>query len=65
MWPVKQIFSLKVVVPTKECYEAWLLNGLTPRPEVSKIRTIFVMSTLKDTGELPLEFYKEHSRIKE
>jgi len=47
-------FVLKVVVRNIQEYEDFVLNKLTPIPGVGKIKTTFILSSLKNSTELPI-----------
>jgi DNA-binding Lrp family transcriptional regulator len=47
-------YMLKVVVPNIEAYESFLLEELTKVPNVGRVHTSFVLSTLKHDTRLPI-----------
>ncbi len=47
-------FILKVIVENMQCYEKFLLQKLISLENIGKIRTSFVMSTVKYNTKIPL-----------
>ena len=47
-------YMLKVVVPDIESYERFLLQELTKVPNVGRVHTSFVLSTVKHDTKLPI-----------
>jgi DNA-binding Lrp family transcriptional regulator len=47
-------FILKVVVEDMNAYEDFVTHRLSSLPHIGRIRTTFVLSTVKETTELPL-----------
>ncbi len=47
-------FILKVIVENMQCYEEFLLHKLIALENIGKIRTSFVMSTVKYQTKIPL-----------
>ena len=47
-------YMLKVVVPNIEAYERFLLEELTQVPNVGRVHTSFVLSTVKHDTRLPI-----------
>ena len=47
-------YLLKVAVPNIEAYERFLLEELTQVPNVGRVHTSFVLSTIKHDTRLPI-----------
>lgn len=47
-------YLLKVVAPSIEAYEAFLLEQLTKVPNIGRVHTSFVLSTVKHETKMPI-----------